>query len=212
MKNVSKVKMSAYKKLNDDELAVFANSLIDNGKDKVFDPFRATLEIFSTEMTDYATKLQKAKNKGIVEVEAKNSAKETLLLRIDEYSLLVSSLALRDSAVIGKSGFESHTKTVNRPSPTMELTPPYALSVKYGKNTGEVELSYKLEMPKRVVKNGIEWSENDGETWNNGTYFSGRKGIVRNLPTRKDLLLRVRSIGAYNRESGFSSAVATFLP
>jgi hypothetical protein len=212
MRNVSKVKITAYKKLNDDELAIFANNLIDNGKDKVFDPFRATLELLDTETTDYANKLQKAKNKGIVEVEVKNVAKENLLLRMDEYALLVTSLALRDAAMIAKSGFEGQNKEVNRTSPTMELAPPYALRVQYGKNAGEIELSYVLEMPKRVVKNGIEWSDDAGETWHNGTYFSGKKGLIKNLPTRKDLLLRVRSIGAYNRESGFSTPIGTFLP
>lgn len=69
-----------------------------------------------------------------------------------------------------------------------------------------------IEAPDLVVKNGVEWSENQGQTWNNGTYFSGKKGVVKNLPIRKDLLLRVRSIGSYNKESDFSTPIGTFLP
>ena len=208
----SKVKVTAFKKLNDDELNIFANTLIANGSDKAFDAYRTTLDQLAADNSDYSTKLQKAKNKGLVEVEARNIAKESLLLSIEEYSHLINALAVRNLGIIGKSGFESRAKVAHRSSPNLELSAPYALNVAFGKTAGEIILTYSLEMPERVVKNGVEWSDDAGTTWHNGTYFSGRKGILKNLPTRKDLLLRVRSLGSYLRESDFSTPISTFLP
>ena len=208
----SKVKVTAFKKLNDDELNIFANTLIANGSDKEFDAYRATLDQLTADNSDYSTKLQRAKNKGLVEVEARNIAKAGLLLDIEEYSHLINALAVRNPSIIGKSGFESRTKVTYRSSPNLELSAPYALNVAFGKTTGEIILTYSLEMPEKVVKNGVEWSDDAGATWHNGTYFSGRKGVLKNLPTRKDLQIRVRSLGAYLRESDFSTPISTFLP
>lgn len=203
--------MTAYHRLDDDKFLVFAGSIIEHGKAEEFKPYQVILDRLQTETEDYNTKLQRARNRGKIEVEQKNIAKAALLLTLDEYALTISAAALRNPSIIIAAGFE-YQSSGSHGNRVIELGPPYGLNVNLGKSSGEVLLSYQLEVPRLVVKNGVEWSDDQGKTWHNGTYFSGKKGIVKNLPIRKDLLLRVRSIGAYDRESDFSIPISTFLP
>lgn len=203
--------MTAYHRLDDDKLLVFANTLLENAKSPTFEPYQAAIANLQKDTDDYNTKLQKSKNNGRIERDLKNQAKEELILTIDEYAFLISSKAVRTPSIILEAGFEyqSSSSKGNRQG---DIMPPFGLSVTLSKNSGEIYLKFQLEDPKMVVKNGVEWSEDAGATWNNGTYFSGKKGTVKNLPTRKDLLIRARSIGTYNRESDFSVPISTFLP
>ncbi len=54
MNAFSNVNLTAFKKKNDAELNGFAILLIENGKDKDFDPFRTTLEKLATDAADYS--------------------------------------------------------------------------------------------------------------------------------------------------------------
>ena len=211
MNAFSKVNLTAFKKKNDAELNGFAILLIENGKDKAFDPFRTTLEKLATDAADYTTKFQKAQNKGIVEVQAKDAAKEKLLMTMTEYAYYVTGAAVYNPTLIAQSGFDANNNDHNRTSPNVNLTAPFGLKVSPGVLSGELILSFQLEDAKRVVKNALEISQDNGETWKNGTYFTGRKYLVKNLPVRKDLLLKVRSLGTYSRESDFSVPINAFL-
>ena len=209
MKSIIKIKLSAYKKLIDDKLVVFANALLENGKSKTFDPYRTILDTLTTATNDYATKLQKAQNRGKIEIAEKNISKETLLVGIDMYAYQINSAAMLDSSIIVRAGFESQSNAT-RSNGDFQLNPPFGLTVELSKNSGEVYLTCQLDDSKRVVKNGVEWSEDNGVLWNNGTYFSGKKGTVKHLPIHKDLLIRIRSLGTFNKESGFSVPIPVF--
>jgi hypothetical protein len=206
----AKVNLTAFKKKNDVELNGFATILIENGKDKVFEPFRTTLEKLATDAADYATKFQKAQNRGIVEIQAKDVAKEKLLMTLTEYAYYVTGAAVYNTAILAQSGFDASTEA-HKGSPDVRLAAPFGLKVNPGVLSGEVVLSFQVENAKMVVKNALEVSQDNGETWQNGTYFTGKKFIVNNLPVRKDLLLRVRSLGSYSRASDFSAPISAFL-
>ncbi len=210
MTAIAKVNLTSFKKKNDVELNGFASILLENGKDKVFDPFRTTLEKLATDAADYATKFQKAQNRGIVEIQAKDAAKEKLLLTLTEYAYYVTGAAVYNPAIVAQSGFEASTEAY-RGNPDLSLAAPFGLKVSPGVLSGEVVLSFQVEDAKMVVKNALEVSQDNGTTWKNGTYFTGKKFIVKNLPIRKDLLLRVRSLGSYSRASDFSAPISAFL-
>lgn len=207
-----KVNMTAFKKKNDDELNMFASTLVENGKDKDFDVFRATLDLLTTEAADYAAKLLKAQNKGQIEVTAKDDAKDTLLNRITEYAYYITGATIYTPEIIVKSGFVPTSTARTRQNPDLSLAAPFALKVQLGTSSGEVKLSFSLEDPRKVLKNALEWSDDNGLTWNSGTYFTGKRYLIKGLPVRKDLLLRVRSLGTYSRESDFSVPIAVYLP
>jgi hypothetical protein len=211
MQNSVKVSLTAFKRKNDVELNGFASILVENGKDKEFEVFRATLDKLATESADYSTKLQKAQNKGKVEIEEKDIAKEKLLLTMCEYAYYVTGAAVQNPTLVAKSGFIAVSNDNNRSNPNLNLAAPFGLKVSPGTLSGELVLSFQVEDANRVVKTALEISQDNGLTWKNGTYFTGRKHIVKNLPTRKDLLLRVRSLGTYSRESDFSTPIAAFL-
>lgn len=206
----AKVNLTAFKKKNDVELNGFATILIENGKDKIFDPFRTTLEKLAVDAADYATKFQKAQNRGIVEIQAKDIAKEKLLMTLTEYAYYVTGASVYNSAILAQSGFDASVEA-SRGNPDVRLAAPFGLKVSPGVLSGELILSFQVENPKMVVKNALEISQDNGLTWKNGTYFTGKKFIVNNLPIRKDLLLRVRSLGSYSRASDFSAPISAFL-
>lgn len=207
-----KIKVTSFKKKNDDELNVFAMLLVTNGKDKDFDPFRATLDRLETESVTYNDSLLKAKGRGEVDVNAKNTAKAALLKTISVYANFINGAGIEKPELIVKSGFDYTSTERNRPNPIIYIAAPYGLSVSAKDvSEGELWLSVELVDPNLVVKNMAEVSYDGGKTWTMLLYFSGKKVLLTNLTRRVDLLIRVCSIGTYSRTSDYSTPISAYL-
>lgn len=208
---IQKVNLSYFKRKNDSGLLSFGNFLIDNGKDKDFDPFRTTLDKMATDVTDFADKILKAENQGRIEKETKEISREKLIATISEYAYYITGASIYTPILLTKSGFIASTSTGGHYNPNLNLAAPFALKVTFRSKSQDYKLSFDLEDANLVVKNALEYSEDNGETWKNGTYFSGKSYVLSNLPRRKELLVRVKSFGRFSRESDFSSSLPIFL-
>lgn len=207
----TKVNLTSFKKKNDAELISFGNMLIENGKDKDFDPFRNTLDKLALDVADFEEKVLKSDNKGRIELNAKNIAREKLLATITEFAYYVTGASVYSPTIVSKSGFSANPNSGSRHNPNANLAAPFGLKMALNPKTQEYKLSFELEEPSMVVKNALEFSEDNGEAWKNGTYFSGKTYVMNNFPRRKDLLVRVKSLGRYSRESEFSIPLSVFL-
>lgn len=213
MTNTLKVKMTSFKKKNEDEFNVFGILLSTNGKDKDFDAFRSTIDRLTTESTAYNDSLIKAKNGGPLEVKLKNDAKDALMTTISIYANFINGAGIENPDLIIKSGFEYSSTERFRPSPNLNLAAPFGLSVSTeGLSQGELLLSFQLEDPSLVLKNSAELSYDGGKIWTAALFFSGKKVVLKNLTRRTDFLIRVRSFGTYSRVSDYSIPIEAYLP
>ena len=207
-----KVKLTSFKKKNEDELNVFAMLLVTNGKDKDFDLFRITLDRLAAESVAYNDSLLKAKSGSQLDNTLKNVAKDALLLTISMYANFINGAGLEKPELIIKSGFDYTTTEHVRSNPNGNIAAPYALSVS-AKNVSEGELWLSIELvdANLVVNNLAEVSYDGGKTWARLTYFVGKKVLLKNLNRRVDLLIRVCSIGTYSRMSDYSTPISAYL-
>ncbi|MBU6342819.1 MAG: fibronectin type III domain-containing protein, partial [Bacteroidetes bacterium] len=98
-----------------------------------------------------------------------------------------------------------------RNKPVTEILPPANIRAIPQAVAGELELRYTLPSAKWVRITGLEYSEDDGKTWQNGSYSSKTVMKVKGLPSGKSVLIRLRAIGAGQRSSSWSNALKLFL-
>jgi hypothetical protein len=159
-------------------------------------------------LAQYKDALAKAVNRGTDNVAIKEEIKRNLIQTLDR---ITDQLNLQHNGLESwgiNAGMEVQREKM---AAGASLQPPSNLQVLSRGIRGEVLLSFKLLEPKRVRTNGVEYSLDKGQTWHNGNYSTGTTIPLKDLPSRQDVMFRVRSLGSYQDKSAWTEAVEAFV-
>lgn len=203
------VRRKTYRELPQDTLASFANNVHTlMSTQPEYQAFADAITALGQRLEAYKDALAKAMSGGADRITIKNEHKEALLLQLDTIGdLLNASYTGNDSWIIG-AGMEPIRSQVSSSAP---LEAPYDLRSIIRDTPGEVSLSFKVLQPSRVRNHAIEYSLDGGESWKNGRYTSASRVHMKGLPSRQEVLFRVRSLGALERQSPWSKVLEVFV-
>lgn len=157
-------------------------------------------------LVQYATALQEAADGGHSKVAVLRTQAKKLIDTLETVAAHVVVQAGDSESFILESGF-----TVRKRQRSDGLTLPgqvTGLEVK-AISTGQVLLQFK-SVPGSITY-GIEWSYDEGQTWQNGVFTTSRKAIVSGLPSQKVVWFRVFAIASMQRKGLPSAPVPYFV-
>ncbi len=199
----------AYKDLTQSALASFADNVVKRMSSKPeYQAYSADVTLLGQQLAQYTEALARAVNRGTDNVALKEEIKVALLQTLDR---------ITDQLNLHHTGLESWGINAGmevmreRAIVTGDIQPPMNLQVLSRGIRGEAILTFKVLEPNRVRTNGAEYSVDNGETWNNGTYSTGSTIKLKGLPSRQAILFRVCSLGTYQRKSAWTEAVEAFV-
>jgi hypothetical protein len=200
--------LKPYKKLNDDSLRSFQDNAVKatDGVDayKLVAPQVAKVK---TTGAEFVTACTNAANGGTTLIETKNKKRGILLKKLDALGTSLQLTVQDDLSYITNAHY---TVRVNGTRSDAPLPDPSLTFVVAGVLTGTV-VGKVADFPKGVKSIAIEYSDDDGKTWQNGTYSTGKKFTLTGLVPRKDYLIRVIYHGTMQRTSNPSKALAVYV-
>ena len=141
----------------------------------------------------------------------KNQLRKELLMQLERIAKRLEYRYEGADNWIVDSGMELLNDRVQRTS-IQTIAPPFNLKVENSKGrNGELLISFKTPNIGLAVTHAVEYSYDDGQTWNNGTYGSSRGIWLRNLVPDTRILVRVRSVGRRQEMSAWSEVVKTLV-
>jgi hypothetical protein len=148
-----------------------------------------------------------AANGGIGLVETKNKRKKELLLALDALGNALQATFTGDYTYIINAHYDyrKNPQQSNEPLPDPDLE--FAVNgVLSGTVNGKVS-----NFPTGVKTVAVEYSDDNGLTWKNGTYSTGKKFTLSGLTPRTDYLIRVFFHGSHQRTSNPSVVKPVFV-
>jgi hypothetical protein len=157
--------------------------------------------------TAFSSASEAAANGGKSLTLTKNDAKKALLDALDVLGTALQLTVREDLTYITNAYYEYRTQPVRSEEP---LPDPILEFVNTGTLTGTVVGKLKA-LSKGVKAVAIEHSKDEGETWVNGTYATGRRFTISGLEVRKDYLVRALYHGTFQRTSNPSKPMPVFV-
>lgn len=148
-----------------------------------------------------------AANGGKTLNQMKDKRKEEFLGSLDALGTALQLNVGDDLTFITNAYYEYRLQPVKSDGP---LPDPNLLYVKAGALLGTVE-GKLVNLPKGVRTVALEYSNNDGLTWRNGTYTTGKKFTISGLISRTEILVRAIYHGTFQRSSNPSAPVPVFV-
>ncbi len=202
--HISKINRTAFSTLREHELATFAQSVVDNtDQEAAYSDVQSIVTTLKTQTETYDTALNLATNRGRDEVNAKNAAKETLLATLKKLATAMDHFADGNKAYLTEAGFVLKKKPE---AFTGELLPPDNLQVQTNGLPGQLIVRCKLPQRSLTKVTALEWSV-DEVHWNNGTYPSASRFVIKDLPRNSQVQVRVCAIGSAKRKSVWTDPV-----
>lgn len=199
----------AYKSLTQTALASFADNVFKRMSSKPeYQPYASDITLLGQQLAQYTEALSKAVNRGTDNVAMKEEVKILLIQTLDR---ITDQLNLQHNGLESwgiNAGMEVMREKIVS---VAEINPPSNLQVLSRGIRGEAILTFKVLERSRVRNNAAEYSVDNGETWNNGTYSSSSTIRLKGLPSRQAILFRVCSLGTYQRKSAWTEPVEAFV-
>lgn len=148
-----------------------------------------------------------ATNGGKTLNQMKDKRKVEFLVSLDVLGTALQLNVGDDLTFITNAYYEYRVQPVKSDAP---LPDPNLLYVKAGVLLGTVE-GKLIDLPKGVRTVALEYSVDEGVTWQNGTYSTGKKFIITGLTSRTDILVRAIFHGTFQRSSNPSTPVPVFV-
>ena len=210
MTKFNPVRRSAYKSLSQEALTIFAGNVFNRmSAAPEYQSMATSIQDLDTKTEAFISAMEQAKDRSIYNISAKNKLYAELIAALDRMVILLMVDYTGDDAWFTNAGFVA---IKNRQRSQIILEAPKDLEVIQKGQSGEVVLKFKVPAPNQVVTNAVEYSYDNGETWNNGTYGNGRKGVVLSgLMVRQEILVKVRSLGRADRKSAWTNPVLVYL-
>ena len=157
---------------------------------------------FQTAITDFTVKLDLAHKGSVASTQAKNAARETLVIMLSQLAAYVESIALGDPAVMHLGGFDdvSHGH-----APQTALVKP-EISKALSPAAGKVQLRCKRQPNVRAVR--AQFRTNGGAWQEGGSFNSPRAVVVENLASATMHDFRVQYLGGSTNASEWSDVVS----
>lgn len=141
-------------------------------------------------------------------VKLKNIAKKNLL---NSFSLFANALELNANGnedFIIEAGMSIQPKPIRSTLPLQAPKMPTNIFVKSTGNVGELMVSFELPNKEHVIAVAAEHRVfNVDAPYTNGKYFSGQKGLMKNLPAQSMVEVRFNAIGREDLKSGWTTAI-----
>ncbi len=198
----------SFKRLLDAELLKFAREVVSlmKGNAKYTDEqsqvtaVEAQIEVFQVAST-------KAADGTTAFINDSNTQREDLLAKLVVLAKLLEVHTTEGQAFFTEAGFVVRQKPVKSDAPLrMPVIEDVLRDVKSGSIRGMLK-----DFPKGVRQIAVEFSEDNGITWRNGTYSTGKRFKLEGLVPRQDYLVRVRYVGTFQRMSDWSEAKQIFV-
>jgi hypothetical protein len=173
--------------------------------------FKDFAELANTELRNSLEAFDAAQSKavknGSENTAIKNSAKDKVLDNLSVIAKNVDIVANGDETVILMAGYE-----VQKPRTRYEGDPGVVLGLVAEATLVAGEVACKWVKGMHSEKTAFEWEMEDkpGE-WQNGNYANGSKLLIKDLPSRKSVRIRARSLGSQNRRSVWCEPVPVFV-
>lgn len=137
----------------------------------------------------------------------KNSAKEKVLDILSVIAKNVDIVASGDETIILAAGYE-----VQKSRTRYEGDPGVVTGLVVEPTLTEGEVLCKWMKGEHCEKTAFEWEAADKpDEWHNGNYANGSKLLIKDLPSRKTVRIRARSLGSQNRKSPWCEPVPVFV-
>lgn len=199
---IPKTKKSAYLYLRQAALTPFAENVFQKmSTDPKYASMTDLFTLLNQKTTAYQNALTATSEGGILLTAVKDKAKKELCNILNIIANTLDNNANGNELYILEAGMKLQSK--RRRTNDKEIIPPTNLVVNTLLQAGTVEVKYDLATVSRLVGVAVEWSPVTEQNWNNGTYFGkkSKKGILSNLPSMNEVLVRVRTIC----ENGYNS-------
>lgn len=195
--------------LNDAELAQFAHNVWSRMTDHPrFAGIKSLVDAeLKPKLDAFIAVVQEAADGSRVKNAEKRVQRQSLQETLELVAGHLSMLAGGEASVILDAGFSVRPKTGRRELSDMGQV--QRVQVLAGSRPGEAQLRFEGVSRARVY--AAEWSADEGQTWQNGTYSTAQRTVLSGLPTRSELLFRVTAIGAGQRKGAPSIPVRWFV-
>ncbi|MCU0347774.1 MAG: fibronectin type III domain-containing protein [Saprospiraceae bacterium] len=148
-----------------------------------------------------------AANGGSVLIEQRNIKKLKFLEALDRMATALQLNVTDDVTYVTNAHFDFRKQPSRSdeplPDPVLDFVNPGVLN---GTAVGKVK-----DFSRGVRTVAVEYSEDNGLTWKNGTYSTGKKFTLSGLESRKEYLVRVVCHGTVQRTSNPSKALPVFV-
>ncbi len=148
-----------------------------------------------------------AANGGKSLTEVKQAKRTALLEALDALGTALQLTVKEDLSYITNAHYQYRNQPVKSNEPLPDPTQAYVIA---GVLTGTV-VGKVADLPKGVKSIAVEYSDDNGLTWKNGTYSTGKKFTLAGLVPRKDYLVRVVYHGTFQRTSNPSKPLPVFV-
>lgn len=197
-----------FKRLPDNDLTAFAENIVTNMLDNPVYAAEATqLGVVSTALDEFSLAAVNARDGGRTPKRIRDEKRESLLLALSLLVLQLEMYLTKEASFFTATGFSLHK------SPERNIGPLPRASLKYvrrGMMSGTVD-GESQEFPDSVKQLAVEHSSDNGLTWQNGTYSTGKRFTLAGLPVKKDCLVRVRFHGTRQRNGDWSEPLSLFI-
>ena len=198
----------SFKRYSDNDLSAFASDIVDNMKDNpVYEAEAARVTAISQTLAIFNQAMAKASDGGRTLKRIRNEKRELLL---GEMVLLVTQLSLyadKDSSFFTATGFLLRKTPTRHEGPLPKAVLRY---IRRGVLSGSVD-GETDSFPDPVKQIAVEYSMDNGQSWQNGTYSTGKRFTVTGLPTKTDCQLRVCYHGTRQRTGDWSEPLGVFV-
>lgn len=204
----AKVNRGLFLKLRQDAMLTKSEDIIQRATDvEKYSVIAEELEAFGAKATAYKAALINANDGGRILIATKDLAKTELKEAFKNLANALDFYAKGKVSFILDLGLGCQQRRRVSSTPKNEIAMPYNVVIKPTDIEGWVEVSFDLLNRTKILNVGVEWRIVGETTWNNGTYFSGLRGNVKNLPSLTRVEIRLRSIGRGDLKSEWTRTI-----
>ncbi|MCC6722872.1 MAG: hypothetical protein IT258_00080 [Saprospiraceae bacterium] len=197
-----------YKEKTDGDLIKFEQAvLLATDSVAAYDAVKDQVAAVKTAAAEFETAVANAAGGGTSLTDTKNQKRDLLLAKLDLLGTALQLTVKEDVTYITNAHYQvriqGERSSEPLPDPELDFVNAGVLS---GTTVGKVK-----DFPKGVKSIAVEYSEDDGLTWKNGTYTTGKKFTVSGMAPRKEYLVRVLYHGTFQRTSNPSKPLPVFV-
>jgi hypothetical protein len=203
-----KIKISDFKYESDLKTLSFATTVVEKVtmqsevyKDvkTLFDEVELAKNAYSTALDTWLAAKSSNNNR------AKNDTKAALVSILEDFGAALRATCKGSETYILNAGMPLMEKrTTSQPS---VLDAPTVKELYSLRGAGCIFFYLKVPQKSRVKLIAMEWSDDDGKTWNGGYFYGTVRNKVTDLPSLKRLSFRFYSMDSRNNRSGYSEEV-----
>ncbi len=197
-----------FKRYSDADLHVFSENVVEKTKGvTAYVDEQAQILIVEAATQAFAHAILEASTRDIVKTEIRNQKRILLLNELVQLAKLLQLHTGVDEDFFLAAGFDVRKTPVNHLNP---LPRPVLRYIRQGVLSGSVD-GESLHWPPSVKEIAAEYSSDNGQSWKNSTYSTGKRFNMDGLTPRNEYLVRIAYQGTRQRASDWSEPMGIFV-